>query len=81
MMKLTARLLIATLAALLVLPLVGCQQKAEPKPGKGVDIQVDAGGTKVKVEGSKKPGEKGRHVDVDVERHPNRAPTSGDQTK
>jgi hypothetical protein len=82
MMKLMTRLLTVILALMLALPIVGCQQKEKVKENeRGLDIQIDTGNTKVKVEGSKKPDEKGKHLDVDVERHPGQEHESGDRGK
>jgi hypothetical protein len=82
MFKLVTRLTTVLLAMLLALPTIGCQQKENVKENeKTLDVQVDAGKTKVKVEGSKKPDEKGRHLDVDVERHPGNEHESGDGSK
>lgn len=66
------------LASMLALPMYGCReegreqerekqnQEQETKTDeKGLEIEIDAGGTKVKIKGGKTPGEKG--VDVDVE--------------
>jgi len=70
-MKLMTRLTSVILALMLALPTVGCQRNEKAKENeKGLDVQIDAGKTKVKVEGSKKPDEKGRHLDVEVDRHP-----------
>ncbi len=69
MARLMRNLTTATLAVLFVLPAIGCRQDDKGKPEeKRVDVQVDAGKTKVKVEGTKTPGDKPR-VEVDVERH------------
>jgi uncharacterized lipoprotein YehR (DUF1307 family) len=83
MMKLIARLTTIILALLLALPIVGCQQKDKQTNdnGKGLDLQIDAGNTKVKVEGSKKPNEKGRHIDVDVDHPAGHEHVSGDRDK
>ena len=70
MMRLMARGTTVILALMLALPIVGCQQKEDRKENQKVlDVQIDAGNTKVKVEGTKTPDEKGRHLDVKVE-HP-----------
>lgn len=72
MMRLMTRMTTVILALILALPIVGRQQKENEKERerkKALDIQIDAGPVKVKVEGSKKPDEKGRHLDVQVE-HP-----------
>ena len=80
MMKLMARLTTVVLALMLALPMVGCQQKENAKENaKGLDLQIDTGGAKVKVEGSRKPDEKGKHLDVEVEHHSGRE--SGDRDK
>jgi hypothetical protein len=56
-------------AFLLVLPTVGCQPAHEKQEDqKAVDIQVDAGKTKVKVERSATPNKNGKRVDVEVKR-------------
>jgi hypothetical protein len=82
MMKLMGRLTTAILALMLALPTVGCQQKAkENEKEKVFEVQVDAGKTKVRVEGSKTPDEKGRRLDVDVERQPGHAHQPGDHDK
>ena len=76
MMKLMTRMTTVILILILALPIVGCQQKEKEKERErenARDVQIDAGPVKVKVEGSKKPDEKGRHLDVEVE-HP-----SGDE--
>jgi len=65
------RLMTVILALMLALPTVGCEQKEKAKENKkGLEIQVETGRTKVKVEGSTKPDEKGKRLDVEVERHP-----------
>ena len=80
MSKLMRCLTTILLGLMLALPTIGCQQKEKAKENeKGLDVQIDAGNTKVKVEGSKKPDEKGRHVDVEVERHSGHE--SGDRDK
>jgi ABC-type metal ion transport system substrate-binding protein len=82
MMKLMTRLTTLILALILALPAIGCQQKDKDKENeKTLDVQVDAGKTKIKVEGTKKPDEKGRHIDVDVEHHSDHQKESGDRDK
>ena len=92
MLKLVTHLTTVLLALLLALPTIGCQpkpvvdgeprdQQKAPKAEKGLNIEVDAGKTKVRVESDKKPGEKGRHLDVDVEHHPSHEHESGDGNK
>ena len=79
MMKLMTRMTTVILVLILALPTVGCQQKDKEKEReKALDVQIDAGPVKVKVEGSKKPDEKGKHLDVEVE-HPGHE--SGDRNK
>jgi hypothetical protein len=81
-MKWMARLTTASVVLVLALPTAGCrQQEPEAKNGKGVDIQIDAGNTKVKVQGSTKPGEAGKSVDVEVERQPGHERQPGDDAK
>jgi hypothetical protein len=71
MLKLMTRLATVILALILALPTVGCQQKEKVKQNeKALDVQVDAGKTKVKVEANKKSDQNGRHVDVEVEHRP-----------
>ncbi len=82
MTKMIARLTSAILVLPLVLPTVGCRQKEpEHKNHNAVDVQIDAGKTKVKIKGSTKPDEKARHVDVDVERHPGQNPKPADKAR
>ena len=75
MVRLTKWFTTAILASLLMLPTVGCQQNRTERPSekpseKTTDVKVDAGGTKVRVEGDKTPGAPGKRVDVDVTRPP-----------
>ena len=80
MTKLITGLTTVILALMLAAPTVGCQQKDKDKENKkALDVQVDTGKVKVKVEGSKKPDEKGGRLDVQVERHS--APESRDREK
>lgn len=70
MMILMKRMTTVIVVLILALSSVGCQQKETTKERerqKAVDVQVDAGPVNVKVEGSKKPDEKGRNVNVEVE--------------
>ncbi len=80
MTKLITRLMTVILAVMVSLPTIGCQKQEKVKDGeKGLDVQVEAGGTEVKVKGSKKPDEKGKRLDVDVEHKPREE--SGDRDK
>jgi hypothetical protein len=94
MMKLMTQITTVILALVLALPTIGCQEKGrereserdrvsekgkESEREKPLDVQVDAGPVKVKVEGSKKPDEKDRHLDVEVEHH--QGQDSGDRNK
>lgn len=84
MLKLITQTTSVILALMLALPMIGCQQKVDVKKNeKGLDVEVDAGGTKVKVEGRKNSDGKGRHVDVDVdvERHKSRDQPPSDENK
>ncbi len=81
MVRLMTRMTTVIVVLILALPIVGCQQKAkEREREKALDVQVDAGPVNVKVEGSKKPDEKGRHLDVEVQ-HPGQEHPSGDRNK
>jgi hypothetical protein len=81
-MRLMTRLTIVILALMLALPTVSCQPKEKVKEnGKGLEVQVETGKTSVKVEGSNKPDEKGRHLEVDVEHHADHGPESGGRDK
>jgi hypothetical protein len=92
MTKLLKRLTTLLFAAVFVVPIIGCQPKpvvdGEPKdgqkaqePGKAVNIKVDAGKTKVKIESEKKPGDEGRHLDVDVQHNPGHEREPGESGK
>jgi hypothetical protein len=82
MMKLIARLMMAFLALTLALPTAGCQQKENvEKSNRPVDVQIDTGKTKVKVESSKKPDAKGGNIDVKVERNPSPEHKPGDKSR
>ena len=82
MMKSLTRLTSVILALTFALPIVGCEKKApETEKQKILDVQVDAGKTKVKVEGTKKPDEKGKHIGVEVEHGSGHEQESGDRGK
>ena len=51
---------------MVALPTTGCQPK-DKEDEKILDIEVDTGTTKVKVEGNKTPDAGGKHIDVDVD--------------
>ncbi len=66
MIKAMTCLTTVLLALMVGLPTLGCRPKDE-KDEKVLDIQVDTGTTKVKVEGNKTPDADGKHLDVDVD--------------
>jgi hypothetical protein len=69
MLKMTKCLTRVLALATFALVAAGCQPgpKTQNEKGKVLDVQVDVGNTKVKVEGTAKPDEHGRHLDVNVE--------------
>jgi hypothetical protein len=84
MMQLMTRMMTVVLALMLALPTAGCEKKDTEKDRqkeKALDVQIDAGPAKVKVEGSRKPDGTGRHINVEVGGHSGHEHESGDRDK
>ena len=86
MVKLMMRIGTVILVIVLAVSIVGCHQKDSEKEKereyqKAREVHIDAGPVKVNVENNRKPDENGRHVEVEVGRHPVQEHEAGDRDK
>ncbi len=81
-MKAISRLVIMILASMLAAASTGCPRQDKSKESeKGLEVQIDTGKTKVKVDGGKTPDEKGGHFDVNVQQDRSPGKASGDRQR